>query len=204
MVFGPGQTTAVSEGQDDQQQDEQSLIVMAKTGRAEAREELARRFRQPAYLLALQLVGNREDALDIAQDSMLRFFESLGRFRPDRPIRPWIFTIVRNRARDLWRRRSTRPSESLELRPALVAQLAHSTPDPEQAAVGRERQSQVWKAIAALSERHREIIVLRDFHDLAYAEIAAVLEIPAGTVMSRLHSARGSLRKLLIDGERHA
>lgn len=143
MVLDPGQTPAIA-ADHPHQQDDRSLVIIAKTGQLEAREELARRFRPPAYLLALQIAGNPDDALDIVQDSMLRFFESLGQFRPDRPIRPRLFTIVRNRARDLWRRRSTRPSESLDLRPVLVAQLADSTPNPEQVAVGRERQKQVW------------------------------------------------------------
>ena len=74
------------------------LLVQAQAGGREAREELARRMRGPAYVLALQLVGNREDALDVAQDALLRLFVHLGRVAPDRPLRPWLFAIVRNRA----------------------------------------------------------------------------------------------------------
>lgn len=200
MVLDPGQARASAADPDD----ERRLVVEAQTGRREAREELARRFRRPAYLLALQIVGNPDDALDIAQDAMLRFFENLGRFRASQPVRPWLFTIVRNRARDMWRRRSNRPGESIDTHPDLVAQLADSRLNPEQTAVRGQRQAQVWRAIEALSPSQREIIFLRDFHDLPYTEIAAVLAIPVGTVMSRLHSARGVLRRSVKEGERNA
>lgn len=85
--------------------------------------------------------------------------------------------------------------------PDLAAHLAATTPDPEQALGRRERARGVWRAIGALSADHREILVLRDFHDLAYAEIASVLDIPIGTVMSRLHAARSSLRAELKKDE---
>ncbi len=182
-----------------------NLIVEAQAGGRAALDELAHRMRGPAYVLALQLVGNRDDALDIAQDALLRLFQHLGRIAPERPVRPWLFAIVRNRARDLWRSRAARPSESLDARPDVVAHLTAPAGDPEQQAARRQRARRVWTAIAELSHAHREILVLRDFHDLAYAEIAEVLGIPAGTVMSRLHAARAALRAgLEAEGARHA
>ena len=114
------------------------LIVQAQAGGRGALDELARRMRGPAYVLALQLVGNRDDALDIAQDALLRLFQHLGRVAPDRPVRPWLFAIVRNRARDLWRSRAARPSESLDARPDLAAQLAGPAGDPEQQTARRQ------------------------------------------------------------------
>ena len=181
------------------------LIVEAQAGGRAALDELAHRMRGPAYVLALQLVGNRDDALDIAQDAMLRLFKHLGRVAPERPVRPWLFAIVRNRARDLWRNRAARPSESLDARPDLAAHLAATAGDPEQQSARREESRRIWTAIGALSAAHRVILVLRDFHDLAYAEIADVLGIPVGTVMSRLHAARGALRAgLEAEGVRHA
>ena len=184
---------------------EPHLIVQAQAGGRAALDELARRMRGPAYVLALQLVGNRDDALDIAQDAMLRLFQHLGRVAPERPVRPWLFAIVRNRARDLWRSRAARPNESLDARPDLAAHLTTAAGDPEQQAARRQQARRIWTVIGALSDAHREILVLRDFHDLAYAEIAEVLGIPAGTVMSRLHAARAALRTgLEAEGVRHA
>lgn len=173
---------------------ETALVTRAQAGGRGALDELARRMRGPAYILALQLVGNRDDALDIAQDALLRLFQHLGRVAPDRPVRPWLFAIVRNRARDHWRSRGARPSESLDARPDLAAHLTAPAGDPEQRAARRQQARRIWTVIGALSGAHREILVLRDFHDLAYAEIAQVLGIPTGTVMSRLHAARAALR----------
>ena len=130
--------------------------------------------RGPAYVLALQLVGNREDALDVAQDALLRLFVHLGRVAPDRPLRPWLFAIVRNRARDLWRRRAARPSESLDARPDLSAHLVARSGDPEQQTARHQLARRAWSAIGGLSRSHREILVLRDFHDLTYAEIVGI------------------------------
>jgi len=173
------------------------LVVQARSGVAEAREELARRYREPAYLLGLQLTGNREDALDVAQDALLRFFATLDRFQEERPVRPYLLRIVRNRVMDLWRRRRIRRTESLDAG-ELPRQIADERPGPEAMSRRAELRRRVWGAVSELVPAKREILVLRDYHDLAYAEIAKVLGIPIGTVMSRLHAARKALRELLI------
>ena len=173
------------------------LVLQARSGVAEAREELARRYRQPAYLLGLQLTGNREDALDVAQEALLRFFATLERFQAERPVRPYLLRIVRNLAMDLWRRRRTRRAESLDAG-ELPRQIADTRPGPEEASRRAELRRRVWRGVSQLAPAKREILVLRDYHDLAYAEIAQVLGIPIGTVMSRLHAARKALRELLI------
>ena len=174
------------------------LVIQARSGVAEAREELARRYREPAYLLGLQLTGNRDDALDVAQDALLRFFATLDRFQAERPVRPYLLRIVRNRAMDLWRRRRIRRAESLDAG-ELPLQIADDRPGPEERSRRAELRRRVWRAVSELAPAKREILVLRDYHDLAYAEIAKVLGIPIGTVMSRLHAARKALRELLIE-----
>ena len=90
------------------------LLARAKSGEAEAREAVAREHRRTAYLFALQLVGNPDDALDIAQETMLRFFSTLDRFQEGRAVRPWLFAIVRNCTRDFWRRQKLRRHQSLD------------------------------------------------------------------------------------------
>jgi RNA polymerase sigma-70 factor (ECF subfamily) len=181
------------------------LVHQARAGEAEAREELARRFREPAYVLALQLLGNRDDAFDVAQESMLRVFAGLGQFTSGRPLRPWVLAIVRNQAHDLWRRKRVRRAESIDsAEDGLAIELADTAPDPEQAASRRHLRRRVWRAMSALSVDHREVIVLRDFHGLSYAEIAQLLSIKSGTVMSRLHGARAQLRSLLTRETHHA
>ena len=174
---------------------DRELVQRARRGDLAAREALARRCRRAAYLLAVQLLRDPEAAHDLAQDAVLSFFASLGRFRAGRPIEPWLFAIVRNRARDLARRRRARPTEPLERpedeppRPVIDA-----APGPEADAARRELQALLWRVLGTLPEPQREILVLRDYQDLTYEEIARVLDVPLGTVMSRLHRARRAAR----------
>jgi RNA polymerase sigma-70 factor (ECF subfamily) len=177
------------------------LVAGARRGDAEAREELARRCRRPAYLLALQLLRDPDDALDVAQDALLRLFTHLDRFQPGRAVQPWLCAIVRNRARDLLRgrrRRRWEPLEGEEGEPR--REIVDAAPGPEAGAAERELQARIWRTLAALPEGQREILVLRDYQDLSYEEIAGVLEVPLGTVMSRLHRARRALGALLAAG----
>lgn len=177
---------------------ERELVLEARAGRPEARERLARQHRPAAYLLALQLLGDADDALDAAQEAMLRFFAHLDRLDPERPVRPWLLRIVRNQVKDLWRRRRIRRTEALDTTvPSVARHLVDHGSDPEEDARRRQLRRRVWRGIARLSDPHREILVLRDFHDLDYSEIAGILGIPRGTVMSRLHAARKRLREAL-------
>ncbi len=180
------------------------LVDLARAGDLDARETLAQRYRQPAYLLALQMLSNLDDAMDVTQDAMLRFFTTLGSFDSERRVQPWLFTIVRNQVRDLWRRRQRRPGDSAPDADSLTSQLVSSGPSPEADLRRQQLREEVWRALAKLPAEKREIIVLRDFHDLAYNDIAQVLGIPIGTVMSRLHGARRQLRARLEEGGRHA
>jgi RNA polymerase sigma-70 factor (ECF subfamily) len=177
---------------------ERSLLARARGGEFEAREELARRTGDSAYVFALQLTGRPETAKDIAQDSVVRFFRALDRFDDGQAIEPWLFTIVRNQVRDHARREKARRHDSLDAWLESGGQRAAAPEsDPAVVAECHELQQRVWRAISKLSESHREIVVLRDYHGLSYRELAAVLSIPEGTVMSRLHSARKALRQIL-------
>ena len=176
-----------------------TLVSRARDGETDAPQELAARAGEAAYVFALQLTGRPETARDIAQDAVVRFFRSLDRFEDGRALEPWLFSIVRNQVRDHARREKVRQHESLDAwlesggRRAADAEAT----DPAAAAERRELQRRVWSAISGLSDAHREIVVLRDYHGLSYREIAAVLAIPEGTVMSRLHVARKRLREIL-------
>ena len=179
---------------------EVDLVIRARAGDADAQADLAERHRRALYFLALQLMGNREDALDVAQEALLRFFKTLHRFDCRRPVRPWLFQIVRNRVVDLYRRRKIRRHDSLDAtdhegQPYL--ELIDATVDPERDASRSELRVRILQALDELSHIQREILVLRDYQDLSYAEIAETLDIPIGTVMSRLHGARKRLRQKL-------
>lgn len=163
-----------------------------------ARDAVAGDIGRLAYVFALQLTRNPDTAEDVAQDSVLSFFRRLDRFDADRPVEPWLFQIVRNRVRDLARRNRLRQHDSLDawLENA-DREVRDDDPGPASEVEQMESRREVWRGISDLPDDHREILVLRDFHDLNYREIAAVLSIPQGTVMSRLHAARKGLREAL-------
>jgi len=176
-----------------------ALVSRARRGEADAREELAQKSGDAAYVFALQLTRQPETAKDIAQESVVRFFRALDRFDEGQAVEPWLFSIVRNQVRDHARRETVRRHQSLDAWLEAGGQQAADSEavDPAVAAERHELQQRVWRAISELSESHREIVALRDYHDLSYREIAAVLSIPEGTVMSRLHAARENLRQIL-------
>jgi len=150
-----------------------------------------------AHALAVQILGNVDDAADAVQDA---FAQALGRahqYRPDRgPLRAWFLRIVRNRCIDLLRGR--RPAtDDTEL-------LSDARPGPQEIVEHAERDRILQNALASLAAEQRQMIVLRDYMDLSYGEIADVLGIAAGTVMSRLHRARVALGRAYREyDERH-
>ena len=182
------------------------LLRDARAGEAAAREELARRCGDAAFRFALQLLGDRERARDVAQDALMRFFGALGHVDPERPFAPFLFSIVRNRVVDLRRQEHGRAGSGGTAPPTTVALYAAEgafepiggEPGPLERSERNELQRLVWSCVCGLEAPHREILVLRDYQDLSYREIAEVLEIPMGTVMSRLHAARQKLRAAVL------
>lgn len=180
--------------------DDAQLVSEMRCGDSEATNELVARYRPSAFRFALQLTGNREDALDVAQDAMLRFVDSIDRFDPSRPVQPWLFRIVRNKAYDLGRRQKVRRAQSLDelLEKGMPAPVEVSD-HPSRRLELELLQRRVWSGLRQLPKKQREILVLREYQDLSYSEIAEVLKVPTGTVMSRLHRARKALRNVLVE-----
>jgi RNA polymerase sigma factor (sigma-70 family) len=146
-----------------------------------------------AYGFARWLTRDPVVAQDLAQEAMLRALRYFHAFRGEE-ARPWLLRIVRNTWSDLRTRSGAadRPLEEIENRPA-------EGPDPEQSALAGDRRRQIAAALAALPAEAREILVLREIEDLSYKHIAAVLDLPIGTVMSRLARAREKLAAELGD-----
>lgn len=158
------------------------------------RQELAR-LGSGAHALAIQILGNADDAADAVQDAFAGVLARPAAYDRRRgPLRPWFLRVVRNRCIDLLRKR--RP-----LAEVAVDSLADSAATPEQALEADQRDDAIRRALAGLRAEQREIVVLRDYLDLSYAEIATVLDMPSGTVMSRLHRARLALREALNDDD---
>jgi len=173
--------------------DEAALIVRCQGGDRAAFEPIVTHYMRQAAAFALAWTGNPEDALDLSQEAFARAFRAISRFDPTRPFYPWFYRILRNLC---WNHlgRAARLRE-VPLRDDF--DRADGRPRPDAQLERQELRARVWEGLRQCKPSDREILILREFQGLTYAEIAAVLEIPQGTVMSRLHQARRRLRERL-------
>lgn len=156
-------------------------------------DELVREYRLRAFHFAVQIVGNREDAMDLTQEAFLKVHRNWSRRDPNRPFGPWFYTILRNLAIDFLRKRTSRREEDEEKAPSAVSHR----PGPELLAEKEQLKEKVWLAINQLPEHQKEVVVLRDLHGFSYKEIAEIIGESTTTVNSRLHDARETLRRKL-------
>jgi RNA polymerase sigma-70 factor (ECF subfamily) len=161
--------------------DETVLVQRALDGDSEAFGVLVREYGSPVYNLALRMVGNAEDARDIAQNVFLKAWEKLGSFDRRSRLFSWIYRIALNESLNLRRRR--RPHEPLD------DAMPETAAGPEQVFDRRRNAEVVQTALARLQPGDREVLVMRHFVGLSYTEIAEVLQVPEKTVKSRLHTA---------------
>jgi RNA polymerase sigma-70 factor (ECF subfamily) len=175
--------------------DDAELVIRAQAGEVTAYEELVRRHSAAAIRLAHAICGSSGDAEDAAQDAFVKAYQTLGRFRADAPVRPWLLRIVANEAKN--RRRSA------GRRGRLATLMAGRRPDhqatPEDAAISDADTRAVLTALSALPERDRDVVSCRYFGGLSERETAAVLGCREGTVRSRLARALERLRVALGD-----
>lgn len=178
---------------------EHEIVAGWKRGDKRSYETLVRRYMADAFVVAYGFVGNAEDARDLSQEAFIKAYHARGRFDESRPFYPWLYRILRNHCLNFVQRgRRNLSIDAEDFHREIVCPRPTALEDLE----SEERKRIVHAAIARLSEDHREIIVLKNFKDLSYRDIADVLGIPIGTVMSRLFYARQALRALIEELER--
>jgi len=174
--------------------DSAEFVSRLRAGDRGAFEELVRTQQHRVYGLALRMLGNAAEAQDVAQEAFLRAHRGLAAFRGDARLSTWLYAIVSrlclNRLAGSERRLARHGEETL-------ARLADAGPGPDQALERGELEEALHRAIGELPEERRIVVVLRDVEGLAYEEIAEILELPVGTVRSRLHRARLDLKEKL-------
>ncbi len=175
---------------------ERSLVVRAKAGEREAFSLLIRHNIQRVYRAAYAVVRNRDDAEDIAQETFVRAYQSISRFDETRPLFPWLYRIARNLCLNRIKRVTKREAELPEF-----DYLPDAAAGPEESAIAAEERQLVRRAVGRLPDQHRQIIELSHFQECSYREMADILDVPMGTVMSRLYNARRKLRELLETDE---
>lgn len=182
---------------------EELLIKRAKNGDENAFAEIVKLYQNAVYNSALYIAKNQEDAFDISQEVFLKLWRTLNGFRGEASLKTWIAKITRNCAIDYVRARNQKSAASLDAceddkKTDIVDEDPFANP---QADYRRKEEAQaVRQAVESLPSPTKEIIVLREFHDLSYGEIAKLLDIPEGTVKSRISRGREQLKEILKRG----
>lgn len=174
------------------------LINQFNNGNEQAFTELIQRYQHKVYNSTYRMLGNHEDALDMAQESFIRVYKNLHKFRADSSFSTWLFRITTNICRDELRKRQRKLNmhsfSEYENDKKTIKNMEISD-DPERISISSELNETIQEKIDQLSPEQKAVFVLKEFEGLSYKEIADVLDISIGTVKSRLSRARRSLRK---------
>ena len=171
------------------QQTDLELVVAVQAGDDAAFDELLRRYQRPVVNFCYRLLNDAGDADDIAQETFVRVFQHIGDYKPSHKFTTWLFALARHACLDRLRWRKRHPTEPLDTAPEPV-----TTTEEVQM---RELGAQIAAAIATLPEEQRTVVVLAEYHDLSYAEIAGIMRCSGKSVETRLYRAKQTLRQLL-------
>ncbi len=182
---------------------ERDLILRAQAGESAAFGELVQRYMRRAYFAALGFVGSPEDAMDLSQDAFARAYRARKRINPDMPFYTWFYQILRRLCFNFIRDRKLHRTKLRDQKSWIVDDAAFRARErnPQRTIEREQTRVRVRKAIETLPDREREVLVLKEFEGLKYREIADVVGIPIGTVMSRLYSARRNLASAIEEME---
>jgi RNA polymerase sigma-70 factor (ECF subfamily) len=175
------------------------LVEAAQAGNSEAFGQLVERYQDRLYNTLVRVLGSRDDASEVLQDAFVLAYTKLGSFRGNSQFYTWMYRVALNQACS-HRRRTTRRRDEMsveQLRELSGTEPVDSSLQPEQTLVRTEQAELVQTALAEISDEHREILVLREMEDYSYETIAEILELPVGTVRSRLFRARLQLKEQL-------
>jgi RNA polymerase sigma-70 factor, ECF subfamily len=170
------------------------LVGRAAQGDQEAFTELVRRHERRVFAVTMRMLGREEDALDATQDAFLTVFRKIGQFRGESAFTTWLHRIAVNACYDILRKKSRQPVLHLASEDDYRQEEGPPVADHAAAVAGG---IDVARALLEVPEDFRAVLILADVHDLAYEEIAAILEIPVGTVKSRLHRGRVALAQVI-------
>lgn len=171
---------------------ELTLIQQAGNGDSNAFGELVRRNYASVVNVVYRMCGDANLAEDMAQETFLRAWSNLASFRPKTSLRHWLYRIAVNATLDVLRRKTEEPVED-----EIIQMFSDQSPGPEATVIEKEQAADLQQKLKALPEASRTVLVLREYGELSYQEIATTLELPIGTVMSRLNYARTRLREML-------
>ncbi len=173
---------------------DEELIERVKKGDCEAFSPLIERYKMLVYRIAYRMLGNRDDAEDLVQEVFIRAYNSIKSFKSGFPFSPWLSKITLNMVINFIRRERKEHLASLEM---VQNQISIDRDDPVEMTKSKLLREKIQQAISRLPEIYRAVLILRIEEELSYAEISKILNIPKGTVMSRLARARQCLKEIL-------
>ena len=180
---------------------EEKLIKKTAKGDRDAFAELVELYKDKVYQVSYRMLGNAQEAEDVAQETFLRVYANIGNYDPSYKFSTWIYRIATNLCIDHLRKRKQVYSLDRELEGTdgldWHDRLADQGPNPEESLLTGELQGQVQEAIESLTPKYRSIITLRYIEDLSLNEISEVLKLPVSTIKTRIHRGREALRKKL-------
>ena len=171
------------------------LIERFKGGDREAFDRIVMRYRKDVYRVAYRMTGNHEDADDVAQETFVRAFRALSTFRGDAALKTWLFRIAMNLSINVGRHRQTARAEEHDL--DQLEDRRTGSAFPGEGLFAAERAARVRAAVGALPPRQKQVVLLRMYEEMAFQEIADVLECPIGTAKANFFHAMNNLRKAL-------
>lgn len=179
----------------------ETFVEKLRAGDEKAFEKLVKSCEKRVYLLALRYTDSASDAMDISQEVFIKAYRGIRNFKGESAPETWVYRIAVNTALDFTRRAARANETSLYIADPSGEEKEREIPDdsyaPEEAAQRADLNQALSRAIAALPEEHRQVLVLRDINDLSYARIGEILGLNEGTVKSRLFRARAKLADML-------
>jgi RNA polymerase sigma-70 factor (ECF subfamily) len=183
---------------------EKILIEKSQKGDMESFEKLIKEYQKGAYNIAYRMLGNTEDAKDASQDSIIKIYRSIDGFKMKSSFKTWFYRIVTNTCLDYRRKRSR--NNVLYIDNALNTEEGSYSRDvedqsdgPEEILLKNENMETLQRCIAGMPEKYRMAIILRDIRGFSYSEMGEIMELPEGTVKSRISRARIMLKKIIND-----
>jgi RNA polymerase sigma-70 factor (ECF subfamily) len=173
------------------------LVQKCQAGDVSAFQELVSRYQQKVFTVIVGLLRNREDALEVAQETFFRAYRKIKSFQGESSFYTWLYRIAVNNAIDAQRRQNRNPLDFRESMDGIMEERNEVAKDPFADAHDKELRAKLVQAINDLTPEHRAVIVLRTLEGLSYRDIGKILGCSEGTVMSRLHYARKKLQEKL-------
>lgn len=188
--------------------DDLTLVKRVKSGDQRAFRTLVERYQRKVYAVALGMLKDREEAMDVSQEAFVKVYKYLDHFKGDSSFYTWLYRITTNICIDVIRKRGGAKGDSVEFDESIAHELDEAQigalgtrlgTNPQKSALRKELAAKIEEALQQVPEKHRAILLLREVEGMSYEDLARTLEIPKGTVMSRLFHARAKVQKILSE-----